>query len=90
MDVVLLDRVMPEFDGLQTVQAIRNHPQAELRHLTVLGLTGMDDEAERTACLQAGMDDVLIKPVSAQTLKTRIEAAWAQRAAPRTNPEGVA
>lgn len=90
VDVVLLDRVMPEFDGLQTVQAIRNHPQAALRHLTVLGLTGMDDEAERTACLQAGMDDVLIKPVSAQTLKTCIEAAWAQRTAPRTNPEGVA
>jgi CheY-like chemotaxis protein len=90
VDVVLLDRIMPDFDGLQTVQAIRNHAQAEVRHLTVLGLTGLDDEAERTACLRAGMDDVLIKPVLASTLKSHIQAALAKRRLQQCRPVGAA
>ena len=60
-DVVLMDIQMPKMDGLEATKAIRSL-KSELRSLPIVALTGGTSAAEKRACLDAGMDDVLHKP----------------------------
>lgn len=64
-DLVLMDVQMPGTDGLAATRQIRSEHGADL---PVVALTGEDSAEERQACLQAGMDDVLTKPVTGETL----------------------
>lgn len=64
-DLVLMDVQMPGMDGLMATRQIRaEHGTA----LPVVALTGEDGPEERRHCLEAGMDDVLTKPVSGDAL----------------------
>lgn len=67
-DVVLMDMVMPGLDGLQATRLLRQHPRAEVARLRVIGLTANTSAREREQCLQAGMDEVLAKPIDSQAL----------------------
>ncbi len=71
-DLVLLDVEMPAMGGLEVARAIRSLPSAAAS-LPVVGLTAHEDKGERAACLRAGMDGVLSKPVKAQELFQAIE-----------------
>jgi len=78
-DVVLLDVQMPEMDGLQAAREIRK------RHTTglppwLVALTANAEESDRTACLEAGMDDYMSKPVGLDALKTALSRAFRARA----------
>jgi DNA-binding response OmpR family regulator len=68
-DVVLLDLVMPERDGWQTLDLIR-----QVSDVPVIMLTGSDSELERVRGLKAGADDYIGKPYGAPELLARIEA----------------
>ena len=67
-DVLLLDIRLPELDGLEVVRAIRGRERGTSRHLRTIALTARSRDEDRDACLAAGMDDFLSKPVSAARL----------------------
>ncbi len=62
-DLLLLDIHMPELDGFQVVQAIREREQTTAGHLTVIALTARSRKEDRERCLAAGMDEFLTKPI---------------------------
>jgi CheY-like chemotaxis protein len=75
-DVVLMDCNMPELDGLEATRQLRAGV-AGVRdaQVTVIALTANAMDGDREACLAAGMDDFLSKPVSIQALRQAIDRA---------------
>jgi PAS domain S-box-containing protein len=67
-DLLLLDVHMPELDGFQVVEAVREHERAAGGHLPVIALTARARREDRERCLAAGMDDFLAKPIQAANL----------------------
>ena len=65
-DLILLDVQMPELDGLQACRAIRALPGRD--QLPILAMTANAFSEDRAACLAAGMDDHVPKPVEPQRL----------------------
>jgi signal transduction histidine kinase/ActR/RegA family two-component response regulator len=61
-DVALIDMVMPEMDGLAVTRALRQLP-LPLRNLPVVALTANTNPVDRQRCLDAGMNQVLYKPM---------------------------
>ena len=83
-DVVLMDCNMPELDGLEATRQLRAGA-AGVRdvHVTVIALTANAMDGDREACLAAGMDDFLSKPVSIQTLRQAIDRARSRGTRPQ-------
>ena len=81
VDLVLMDLVMPVMDGLQTTRAIRQSA-APLSHLSVIGLTASSHPQDHAACLQAGMNDVLLKPLDREQLLRGVQAQLLQAGSP--------
>jgi CheY-like chemotaxis protein len=74
--LILMDLHMPRFDGYGATEQIREverkHGQARR---AIIAVTAYTDPAVREHCLAIGMDDVLIKPVSFETVKAAL-ARW--------------
>jgi DNA-binding response OmpR family regulator len=68
-DLVLLDVSMPELDGWETLDRIR-----DLSDVPVMMLTARGAELERVRGLQAGADDYMVKPFGRQELVARVQA----------------
>lgn len=68
--LVLLDLMLPELDGLQVCEAIRADPQ--IAGMKVILLTARADEGSKIAALERGADDFLTKPFSSIEVKTRL------------------
>ncbi len=68
-DLVLLDVMMPELDGFETLRLIR-----ETSIVPVIMLTVRDDEADKVKGLELGADDYVTKPFSPRELASRIKA----------------
>ena len=80
-DLVLMDVQMPELDGLETTEAIRERERATGGHLPIVAVTAhaMKGDAER--CLAAGMDGYVAKPLQPRELAAAIESVVAPGAA---------
>ncbi|HEY9068545.1 MAG TPA: ATP-binding protein, partial [Burkholderiaceae bacterium] len=66
-DLILMDCHMPEMDGFESARAIRAEEQSGgTRRTPIIGITASALPADRDACLDAGMDDVLVKPFGPQ------------------------
>jgi signal transduction histidine kinase/ActR/RegA family two-component response regulator len=76
-DLVLMDMVMPDMDGLQVTQAIRQTLPAPVCNMPVLALTASSNPVDHDRCLAAGMDDVLHKPLDEQQLIVKISTVLA-------------
>ncbi len=80
-DLIVLDRMLPEVDGLTVVRTLR----ASDNRVPVLILSALGEVDQRVAGLRAGGDDYLVKPFAFSELEARLEAL-----ARRTAPEGPA
>jgi PAS domain S-box-containing protein len=78
-DLLLLDVHMPELDGFQVIQAIRERERSVGGHLPVIALTARARQEDRERCLAAGMDDFLAKPIDAADLWAATERVTGPR-----------
>ena len=78
-DLLLLDIHMPELDGFQVAEAIRERERTVGGHLPIIALTARSRKEDRERCLAAGMDDFLTKPVRPGDLWTAIECVLEAR-----------
>ena len=81
-DLVLMDVQMPGMDGLEAARRIRTaETQAGDRPVRMLALTANAQSDDRAACLAAGMDGLLVKPLDRERLREALEAVAARLAA---------
>ena len=71
-DVIVLDMMMPELDGLQVTRKLKDHP--EWRYVPVLVLTANDTQEALIDGLDAGADLFVAKPVDGPTLRARVRS----------------
>lgn len=70
-DLILLDIMLPDSDGLDICKGIRQHP--ELAHIPVIFLTARASEADRIVGLELGANDYIVKPFFIRELIARIK-----------------
>jgi DNA-binding response OmpR family regulator len=80
-DLVILDVMMPELDGFETLRMLR-----EISNVPVIMLTVRDEEEDKVRGLELGADDYVTKPFSARELASRVKAVL-RRAQGPTGPE---
>jgi HAMP domain-containing protein/CheY-like chemotaxis protein/putative methionine-R-sulfoxide reductase with GAF domain len=76
LSVVLMDIMMPEMDGYETMREIRR--DARFRTLPILALTAKAMKGDREKCLQAGASDYIAKPVNTEQLLSLLRV-WLYR-----------
>lgn len=71
-DLVLLDVVMPDINGLEVCRALKQSP--DTASIPVIFVTALDNPDEEAACWDAGAVDFITKPINAQTTRNRVRA----------------
>jgi CheY-like chemotaxis protein len=70
-DIVLLDIMMPDMDGFETLKRIRNNDK--LKSLPVIMLTSLNEMEDVKKCVGLGANDYVLKPYNIEDLKNRID-----------------
>src|SRR3982751_4620318 len=79
-DLILLDIMLPDSDGLDICKGIRNHP--ELAHTPIIFLTARASETDRIVGLELGANDYIVKPFFIRELIARIKIQFRGQAGP--------
>ncbi len=72
-DIVFMDCHMPVMDGYEATRRIREHGDARVRKTQVVAMTANAMKEDRDACIAAGMDDYVSKPIDPQALRECLE-----------------
>jgi DNA-binding response OmpR family regulator len=86
-DLILMDLMMPEMDGLEVCRALKR--SASTADIPVIVVTARDDLDARAQAMQLGVDEFVVKPVPRRHLITRIKAQLGARAATRATEEAA-
>src|SRR2546430_8163510 len=88
-DLIVLDLMLPEVDGLEVCRRLRSDPGTA--GIPIIMLTAKSDEVDRVVGLELGADDYVAKPFSPKELVARVRAVLRRsqpREAPRVLPAG--
>ena len=77
IDVVLLDVIMPELDGYDTLAAMKADDAT--RHIPVIIVSGVEELDSVVRCIELGATDYLTKPINARVLEARLNASLAAK-----------
>lgn len=78
-DIILMDVQMPEMDGLVASQRLREQDSDPRTRPWIIALTANAMQGDREACLAAGMDDYISKPIKTEELAAALDRACAAR-----------
>ena len=74
-DVILMDMQMPVMGGIEATQRIRaRETEHQLKHTPIIAMTAAAMQDDRDACLAAGMDDYLSKPIRVKELQEKLQS----------------
>lgn len=76
IDIVLMDVMMPEMDGYETMRAVRK--LASFKSLPIISLTAKAMKGDREKCIEAGASDYITKPVNTEQLLSLLRV-WLYR-----------
>ncbi|HKK68919.1 MAG TPA: response regulator transcription factor [Bacteroidales bacterium] len=71
-EMIILDIMMPEMDGIETCDKMRNDP--DIKHTVILFLTARSEDYSQIAGFDAGADDYVSKPINPRVLTSRVKA----------------
>lgn len=83
-DLVILDVMMPELDGFETLEMLR-----EVSNIPVIMLTVRSDEEDKVRGLELGADDYVTKPFGARELASRVKAVLRRTQGPITPEDAI-
>lgn len=71
-DVILMDAMMPEMDGLETCRQIKANPK--WRNIPIIMVTALSSKQDLARCLDAGANDFISKPIDKTELRARVRS----------------
>lgn len=83
-DIILMDVMMPEMDGIEACRQIKALPQ--LKNTPLIFLTARGEEFSELAGFEAGADDYIIKPIKPRVLISRLKAILRRNQSDSTTP----
>ena len=86
-DLILLDLMMPEMDGIEVCEELRK--RKELKHTRIAFLTARTEDYSQIAGLEAGGDDYITKPIKPRLLIARIKALLKQKGGVLESPSSL-
>lgn len=84
VDLIVLDLMLPEIDGLSVCRKIRN--ESDFSRMPIIMLTAKGEEVDRVVGLEVGADDYMVKPFSPRELIARIKAIFRRVKAGQSHP----
>ena len=82
-DLILMDVQMPEMNGWEATQAIREKEKSTGGHIPIVAMTAHAMKGDEERCLASGMDAYLTKPIRTQELLAVLDGIGSQKAGPR-------
>ena len=86
-DLVILDLMLPDADGIEVCKALRREPKTAA--LPIIIVTARGEETDRVLGLELGADDYVTKPFSPRELVARVKAVLRRQAAPGPPPAAI-
>jgi two-component system sensor histidine kinase/response regulator len=71
-DIILLDVMMPQMNGIQFCEKFKSNPQ--WTHIPVIMITALTDKEDLSQCMSVGADDFISKPVNGMELRSRVKS----------------
>jgi two-component system alkaline phosphatase synthesis response regulator PhoP len=85
-ELIILDIMMPEMDGIETCDEMRNDP--DIKHTVILFLTARSEDYSQIAGFDAGADDYVSKPINPRVLISRVNALLKRKFTDNNTPTG--
>ncbi len=87
IDLVILDLMLPDMDGMQVCQSIRKNKNTAINKVPIVMLTAKGDTTDRVLGLEMGADDYMAKPFEPRELLARVRAVLRRHEQPNQNEE---